>query len=67
MGYKRKYKRGEPITSLDDIMKYDYFYVFNSERPKHVGFVQSLQFRVVYNQIKAGMLYKAEKISEEDD
>jgi len=64
MSYKRKYKIGEPITSLDEVMKQDFVYMFNCERPLNIGFVQSLQMRVVYNSIKWGRIFKAERIEE---
>lgn len=64
MSYKRKYKIGEPLTSLDEVMKQDFVYMFNCERPLNIGFVQSLQMRVVYNSIKWGRIFKAERIEE---
>lgn len=66
MGYKRKYKIGEPLTSLDEVMEQKFVYMFNCARPINIGFIQSLQMRVVYNAIQAKRIFKAEKVGKEN-
>lgn len=60
---KRKYKRGKPIGSIDELLECDYVYIFG-DRPKHISFVLSLQLRVVDQSIKRNGVYKAVPIEE---
>ena len=57
---KRKYQKGEKITSLDELAKQEFIYVNN--QITHVGWFASWQLRFVMRLLKAGWLYYAEKI-----
>lgn len=59
MPYKRKYRRGEAITSLDELAKQEFVYFF--DKITHRGWFMSWQFSL------AEILYYAEKIGEKDD
>lgn len=59
---KTKYKKGERITSLDEFIQQEFVYFPYGIR--HRGYAQSQQIRHVSNMIKGGRLYKAIKISE---
>ena len=59
---KTKYKKGERITSLDEFIQQEFVYFPYGIR--HRGYAQSQQIRHVSNMIKSGILYKAIKISE---
>lgn len=61
---KRKFKKGSPITSLDQLFQYDYF-IWNS-LTRHAGFILSLQVRVVQEAIRRGVLFAAERLTNEE-
>ena len=61
----RKYKKGEPITSLDEFEKQEFVIVH--ERTYHWGWTQSWQFRMVKRYIDCGVVYKAVKIEKEKE
>lgn len=63
MSYKRKYKRGERITSLDELSKQEFIYFF--DKITHHGWFMSWQFSLAKRYIERGMLYYAVKIDEE--
>ena len=62
---KAKYKMGERITSLDDFMEQEFVYFPYGIR--HRGYAQSQQIRHISMMIKSGRLYKAVRISAEND
>ena len=61
---KRKYTIGEPITSFDELLSQE-FVMFHG-KPKHIGFIKSMQLRTVENSINRGGFHKAIKIERED-
>ena len=61
---KKKYKKGEPITSLDELAKQKY--VFMPYGVRHCGFVQSMQFRFLKGMIDRRRIYKAVLVNEDD-
>ena len=66
MSYKRKYKKGARINSLDELYHQELVYFRGWEdRPRHIGFIKSMTFRTVANLLELG-LYRAEKIEEEE-
>lgn len=60
--YKRKYRKGEKITSLDELSKQKFVY-FN-HKITHNGWFMSWQFRMAKMFIDRGVLYYAIKIEE---
>lgn len=62
MGYKRKYKKGEPITSLDELGKQEFVYFF--DKITHRGWFQSWQIQLALRYIDRGCLYYAIKVGE---
>lgn len=62
MSYKRKYKVGERIESLDELVQQQYVYLFgDSPRSiRHISVVQSMTLRTVMGFLKRG-IYKAVK------
>ena len=63
MAYKRKYRKGAKITSLDELVVQQFIY-FN-DTITHCGWFTSWQFRKVVEYIDRGLLYYAEKITED--
>ena len=57
MAYKRKYQKGEQITSLDELMsqKFVYFY----DKITNLGWFGSWQLRWALTMIEQGKLFKA--------
>jgi hypothetical protein len=60
MAYKRKYRKGAKISSLDELAKQEFIYFF--DKITHEGWFLSWQFRLAARYIKRGVLYYAEKI-----
>jgi hypothetical protein len=56
----RKYKKGDPITSLDELMKQEFIYY--RHKITHKGWFMSWPLRSVENYISAGRLFKAVKV-----
>lgn len=65
MAYKRKYRKGDKITSLDELVKQEFVYVF--DRINHIAWVKSWQVSLALRYIERGQLYYAEKIEEDTD
>ena len=63
MAYKRKYRKGEKITSLDELMKQEFVFFF--DKITNRGWFASWQMRLAKSYIVRGFLYKAER-SEND-
>lgn len=63
MAYKRKYRKGKQITSLDELAKQEFIYFHH--KITHCGWFMSWQFRLAQRYIDKGWLYYAEKVSEE--
>ena len=59
MAYKRKYRKGAKITSLDELAKQEFVYFF--DKITHVGWFSYWQFRLAARYIDRGWLYYAEK------
>lgn len=57
---KRLYKKGEKITSLDELMTQEFVYM--RHKITHKGWFSSWQIRWMKNWIDLGWVYKAEKI-----
>ena len=65
MPYKRKYRKGEPITSLDELAKQEFIYFF--DKITHRGWFMSWQFSLAERYIKSGWLFYAIKNEEVSD
>ena len=61
--YKRKYKKGKRITSLDELYKQEFIYAFH--KITHKGWFGSWQIRFAQSCIERGRLFVAERVSEE--
>lgn len=57
--YRRKYRQGELIQSLDELYKQEFVYQCN--HLVHAGWFKSWQFSFAYQQVKAGRLRYAIK------
>lgn len=64
MSCKRKYRKGEKITSLDELAKQEFIYVF--DKITHTGWFTSWQFRLAIRYIQRGCLYYANKCTESE-
>lgn len=62
---KRKYHKGEPITSLDELAKQDFIYF--CDKITHHGWFKSWQFSLAERYIQRGMLFYAVKNEEVTD
>ena len=56
-GYKRKYKKGDVIKSLDELMAQDFVYYY--DKISNVGWFSSWQLRWAKTMIEGGKLHKA--------
>lgn len=63
MAYKRKYKPGETIKSLDELSEQEFVYIH--EKIYHSGWWASMQFRLVKRLMDDGHIRKAERIGED--
>lgn len=64
MAYKRKFRKGDKITSLDELAKQEFVYVF--DKITHAGWFASWQFRFAARCIQRGCLYYAERIEDNE-
>jgi hypothetical protein len=62
MAYKRKYRKGDKITSLDELVKQEFVYVHG--KITHVAWAKSWQVSLALMYIERGSIYYAEKIEE---
>ena len=62
MAYKRKYQKGKPITSLDELSKQEFIYFY--DKITNRGWFMSWQFRMTKGFIDRGCLYYAEKVGD---
>lgn len=62
---KRKYRKGEPITSLDELAKQDFIYF--CDKITHHGWFKSWQFSLAERYIQRRMLFYAVKNEEVTD
>lgn len=60
MAYKKKYRMGEKITSLDELIKQECVYCYG--RIVQNGWFCSWQLRLAHKYIIRGCLYYAERI-----
>lgn len=65
MAYKRKYKPGKVITSLDELSKQEFIYIHH--KIYHCGFVFSMQFRLVKAYMDRGLIRKAERVDPKNE
>lgn len=56
---KRKYRKGDKITSLDELAKQEFVYFF--DKITHHGWFKSWQFSLAERYIERGCLYYATK------
>lgn len=61
---KRKYKKGDRVTSIDELLKQEFVYWNN--KITHKGWFGSWQLRMTANAIKNGSIYKAIKKESEE-
>ena len=61
--YKRKYKKGKQITSLNELMEQKFIY--HDNQVLHWGWFGSWQIRFAHIQMTSGRLYRAEKVDDE--
>lgn len=64
MAYKRKYRRGEKITSLDELAKQEFVYFY--DKIYHNGWFASWRFRDIARYIQRGCLYYAERTEDDE-
>lgn len=64
MSYKRKYRKGAKITSLDELARQEFIYFH--DKITHAGWFMSWQFRLAARYIERGCLYFAERIVNDD-
>ena len=62
---KRKYRKGDKITSIDELAKQEFVYFF--DKITHNGWFGSWQFRLALRYIERGFLYYAERIEGDDN
>ena len=64
MSYKRKYRKGAKITSLDELAKQNFVYCL--DKITHQGWFDSWQFSLARRYIECGWLYYAERITDDE-
>ena len=60
--YKKKYRKGKQITSLDELYKQELIY--DRHQVVHRGWFGSWQLRFTYERMNKGYLFYAEKVSD---
>lgn len=65
MAYKRKYRMGEVITSLDELAKQEF--IFWHKHIYHAGWFMSWQFRMVKSFLDDCALRYAVKVEDEEE
>lgn len=65
MMYKRKYTKGEKITSLDELVQQEF--VYWHDKITHQGWVTSWQLRMACLAIQNGVIFKAIKVPIENE
>lgn len=65
MPYKRKYRKGGKITSLDELVKQEFIYCYH--KITHCGWFMSWPVNLAKQYIARGCLFYAEKNEEEKD
>lgn len=63
MAYKRKYRKGEQITSLDELSKQEFIYF--RHKVTHCGWFMSWQIQTTKKFMELGYLYYAEKVGDD--
>lgn len=68
MSYKRKYKAGDRINSLDELVQETYVYAFgtNPRGIRHISVLESMPLRTVMMFLSRG-IYKAIHVEEVED
>lgn len=61
---KRKFKKGAPVTSLDELFKHDHFIA--GGKTFCAGWCRSWQMQMAQNFIKHGSLFVAERLTNEE-
>ena len=64
MAYKRKYRKGGKITSLDELAKQEFVYFY--DKITHGGWACAWQISLAKRYIDNGCLYYAERISDNE-
>ena len=64
MAYKRLYEKGDPITSLDELVEQDFVYWNDKITAK--GWFMSWQLQMTHGALKCGVIRKAIKIKEDE-
>lgn len=59
MAYKRKYHRGERITSFEDLLQEKIVYMGTDIRPKSILWVKSMQLNTILHFMGKYGIYKA--------
>lgn len=65
MAYKRKYQKGEPIRSLDELYAQDFVYWRDKITPH--GWVAGWQIQMAVSALNGGVICRAIKIQEEQN
>lgn len=61
---KRKFKKGAPVTSLDELFKHDYFIA--GGKTLCAGWCRSWQVKMAHDFIKHGSVFVAERLTNEE-
>lgn len=61
----KKYKRGEPITTLDEYARQELIWDARINKVYHCGWFKSWQFRWVEAGVKYGWFYTVKKFKEQ--
>lgn len=66
--YKRKYQKGERITSMEQFAQWvgQEQHVYVRGKFNHFGWVTNMQYRVIANLVNGGHVHKAVKIIKEE-
>lgn len=64
MAYKRKYRKGRQIASLDELEKQEFIYC--RHQILHAGWFTSWPVRLAKKELDSGVIYTAEKIEEDE-
>lgn len=65
MAYKKKYKRGERLTTLDEVVQQKNVYLGYMDSPRCRAWVLSMQLNTVLGFLNSPGIYKADRVEEE--
>ena len=65
MAYKRKYTKGDRITSIDEMVHQEFVYIH--DKIYHAGWFMSFQLSLAKRMIKVGCVFRADRRTDHEN